>query len=90
MLTGTISRCMMGRPPPGENGPHPCKAWTWPLCPPGSARGRMGPEPETTEKWSPRVLTEVRGLVTAGPHGPAPVPFHWGAVHRVCHQWKHT
>lgn len=70
MLTGTVSRCMTGRPPPGESGPRPCKAWTWRLCPPGNAPGRMGPEPETTETWT--LLTEVRTGPRVCPTGGRP------------------
>lgn len=53
---------MMVPPLLGENVPPLCKAWTWHLCLPGSARGRMGLEPETFESWTPHVVTEVRGV----------------------------
>lgn len=59
--TGTISRCTTARPQPAASVPHLCKAWTWHLCRPGNGPGRTGPGPETTGRWTPRVLTEVRG-----------------------------
>lgn len=59
MVTGTVSRCMMGRLRLVVSAPRPCRGWTWRLCPPGSARGRTDREPETPESASPPELTEV-------------------------------
>lgn len=60
MVTGTVSRCMMGRLRPVVSAHLPCKGWTWRLCLLESVRGRTAREQVTPERESHLELMEVR------------------------------